>query len=84
MPACHRRYARLWLPSDFNAAVAQSKRFIGHGTLGSTIGATYATNTARFDIEAPEHVVIEDKLPDAGIRIVTVRGAGYRAEAESS
>jgi hypothetical protein len=69
VPACHRRHARMWLASDFNAAVAQSRRFIGNGTLGSNIDATYATNKARHDLEAPEHVVIEDKLPDAGMLI---------------
>jgi len=69
VPACHRRHARLWLASNFNAAVAQSRRFIGNGTLGSNIDATYATNKARHDLEAPEHVVIEDKLPDAGMLI---------------
>jgi hypothetical protein len=54
VPACHRKNARLWLASDFAAALAASKRFIGTGTLDSTINATYATNAARKVVEASE------------------------------
>lgn len=69
VPACHRRHARLWLASDFNAAVAQSKKFIGKGGLGSAISAAYATTSARADMDAPEHVALEDKLPDSGMLV---------------
>lgn len=69
VPAYHRKHARLWLASDFAAAMAQSKRFIGTGGLDASISATYATNAARQDMEWPERVEKEDKLPDTGMLI---------------
>lgn len=69
VPACHRKNARLWLTSDFDAAMAQSKRFVGTGGLGSSINATYATHAARPDMEAPERMEKEDKLPDSGMLV---------------
>lgn len=69
IPACHRRHARLWLRSDFDAAVAASRKFQGNGTMDSEIEAAYATAKAREDVEAPEHVVLEDMLPGKGMLV---------------
>lgn len=69
VPSCHRRHARLWLQSDFDAALAASRRFRGKGALDSEIEATYATAAARPDVESPEHVAVEDALPDHGMLV---------------
>lgn len=69
IPACHRRHARLWLKSDFDAALAASRKFRGKGTMVSEIEAAYATAAARPDVEAPEHVAVEDALPDSGMLV---------------
>lgn len=69
MPACHRTHARLWLQQEFDERLKASKKYIGRGTLPSAIAASYATAVARPDVEAPEHVVLEDMLPNDGMLV---------------
>ncbi|MCX7185111.1 MAG: hypothetical protein NTW90_07755 [Nitrosospira sp.] len=67
--ACHRGFARLWLESDYDSAVMNSKRLSGIGTLPSDIATTYANGKLKADIEAPEIVGREDMLPQNGMLV---------------
>lgn len=64
----HRRYARLWLASDFAAAVTRSERSAAAG-LSAEISAAYSQSAGRDDVESPESVSKEDRLPSDGILV---------------
>jgi transposase-like protein len=67
----HRRYARLWLESDYAAALARSqKKTDGNGQpIYKAIGDIYNTAITRDDIETPEIQTLETSLPFKGMQI---------------
>lgn len=66
VPRPHRKFARLWLNADYQAAVAQSAKAKAAGSLAGSIAATYAAAAKRADIEAPDQLAAEDALPSSG------------------
>lgn len=76
-----RRYARLWLPSDYERAVAESKlndrerakaKKAGKFTpspVEPEIEGRYDENQLRYDIEVNEDGANEVKLPDHGMQV---------------
>ena len=65
----HRKFARLWLQSDFDAATATTRKHQSKGDLNSTIAATYANTLERPDTEAADIPCIEDQLPAKGMLV---------------
>jgi transposase-like protein len=67
----HRRYARLWLESDYTAALTRSqKRVNGDGQpIHKTINDIYDSAITRDDIETPEIQTVETCLPFKGMQI---------------
>ncbi len=68
-PAPFRKYARLWLKSDYAASVASSAKPRPAGSLPGDIAGAYAQAQRRKDIEAPEAFTSDEKLPDMGMQI---------------
>lgn len=79
LPQAYRRYARLWLKNDYDAAVAESatrkaataKVFsaLSPDPLGASIASVYVDGEAREDVE---EAVIKDKgqkLPSDGVEV---------------
>lgn len=66
---CHRKHARLWLQSDFNAAMASSSRVRPTSGLVSEIETTYDATAVRSDVDMPENIGKEVKLPDRGMLV---------------
>ncbi|MCX7177990.1 MAG: hypothetical protein NTX56_04200 [Proteobacteria bacterium] len=65
----HRRFARLWLQSDYDAAVASKQKRTSRGGLQSAIETTYVNASSRNDSEAGDPPAIEDKLPRKGMLV---------------
>lgn len=65
----HRRFARLWLQPDFDAAVASTRKLASKGGLANDISAAYANATLREDTESSDLPSKEDRLPEAGMLI---------------
>lgn len=67
---CHRRHARLWLQSDFDAASVSSKRAGPTSGLVSEIETAYDVASTRPDVDVPEVMRAGDvKLPDRGMLV---------------
>ena len=64
-----RRFARLWLQSDYAASLNASASVRSAGDLPSSIAAVYAEAGLKPDVEAREHVTAHDKLPDRGVLV---------------
>lgn len=70
LPFPHRKYARLWLKSDYDAAVAASQgNAVPIGGLNSSISAAYFNASRRTDVESPELVGTECMLPESGMQV---------------
>lgn len=76
----YRKYARIWLPDDYTAAIANSKlnaRKLAKGlkqarasnNVDGEINGRYDENLLREDIEVSEDGANERKLPDKGLQI---------------
>lgn len=65
----HRKFARLWLKSDFAEAIAATRKQQSKGDLDSTIATTYANTLQRPDTEAADIPCIEDRLPAKGMLV---------------
>lgn len=66
----HRRFARLWLPSDFSKAAAESKaRRPSAGGLSDDIAAAYANTMLREDTESSDTPSKADTLPERGMLV---------------
>jgi hypothetical protein len=69
LPAPHRRFARLWVQKDYEAALLESNNRKPAGSLAAAIKNTYDQTNKRSDVEASE-VIDEDKaLPDYGMLV---------------
>lgn len=64
-----RKYARLWLQSDYAASVDKSAKKKVAGSLQGNITNAYAQAQSRSDIEAPEAFTKDEKLPDTGMQV---------------
>ncbi len=69
LPMPHRKYARLWLRSDYEAAVRVSAKTKASGSLESAIANTYNEASLRPDIESSETMDDEKTLPDYGVLV---------------
>lgn len=69
VPQPHRKFARLWLQADYDAAVEVSAKAKPAGSLASAISNAYDQAEARPDIESPDLPLKEEKLPDAGMLV---------------
>ncbi len=70
MPYPHRRFARLWLNADYDAARARSTATKRHNLcLSAAIDDTYATALTRDDIESPDAPSSIKRLPEYGMQI---------------
>lgn len=67
---CHRKHARLWLQSDFDAASASSRRAGPTSGLVSEIETAYDVASSRPDVDVPEVMAASArKLPDRGMLV---------------
>lgn len=81
LPAAHRRFARLWVNADYEAAVAESRRRKPAGSLAGEIANEYESAAGRGDIESPEFMDHMKTLPDSGMLVhaeYTLYGAFIR------
>jgi hypothetical protein len=69
LPAPHRRFARLWLQSDYASSVIASLKRAGAGSLACEIAATYTRAHERADVESPETFTLVDALPTKGMQV---------------
>lgn len=65
----HRRFARLWLQSDFSAAVAATRKHASKGGIENDILAAYANAALREDTESSDLPSREDMLPEKGMLV---------------
>jgi transposase-like protein len=65
----YRRFARLWLESDYAASVAGAQKLVSPGNLSGNIATTYANAGLRPDVEAPEDVTNVAQLPERGMLV---------------
>lgn len=68
-PAPFRKFARLWLQSDFDASMVESLKRKAAGSLDAAIANTYEQAEGREDIESPDLVLKAEKLPDHGMLV---------------
>jgi transposase-like protein len=67
LPPAHRRFARLWLQADFDAAVRESNKRRAGGNLLASISNVYEEAALRDDIEATDSIYKDEALPDHGM-----------------
>ena len=67
-PTPYRKYARLWMESDYLASMAASKKSRPSGSLEADIAATYSKSEKREDVESPDEPTKDEKLPDHGMQ----------------
>ena len=65
----HRRFARLWLQSDYDAAILSKRKRSSKGGLRSAIETTYLNALDRVDSELGNSPTTEDKLPRKGMLV---------------
>lgn len=68
LPTPHRKYARLWMASDYLASMAASKKSKASGNLEGDIAATYSSSEKREDVEISDEPTKDEKLPDRGMQ----------------
>jgi hypothetical protein len=73
-PAPYRRFARLWLSPDYNRSVAESERLSAKKSktgepLVDAVQDRYAELEARSDVEAPEAMSTDSRLPGRGMQV---------------
>ncbi|HCF4215530.1 TPA: IS1 family transposase [Pseudomonas aeruginosa] len=68
LPTPHRKYARLWMASDYLASMAASKKSKASGSLEGDIAATYSSSEKREDVEISDEPTKDEKLPDRGMQ----------------
>lgn len=64
-----KKYARLWLESDYAKAHLNTKPVKRATSLAGSIAETYKNNSAREDVEAFDSKTHTQKLPDYGIQV---------------
>ena len=69
LPFPHRRFARLWLRADYDAAVLVASPRRAGGNLHGSIAATYAVAAQRPDVESPEIFTDAERLPASGMQV---------------
>lgn len=71
VPPSFRRFARLWVASDYEEALARtvSRKDAKSGTLEGTISDAYEEASARDDVEASELTTKEVGLPKKGMQV---------------
>lgn len=67
-PIPYRKYARLWMESDYLASMAASKKSRPSGSLEGDIAATYSISEKREDVESSDEPTGDEKLPDRGMQ----------------
>ena len=67
-PIPYRKYARLWMTSDYLASMAASKKSKASGSLEGDIAATYSSAETREDVEISDEPTKDEKLPDRGMQ----------------
>lgn len=67
-PYPFRKYARLWLDSDYQLSAQRIAKRLGAGSLSGDIQATYQDAQQRADIEALGGFAVDEKLPDHGMQ----------------
>lgn len=67
--APHRRFARLWLQCDYDAAVGVSARKAAAGSLAGQIQSAYGAASRRADIESPDAFTKDEALPGTGMLV---------------
>ena len=67
----YRKYARLWLPMDYQEALAQPIHYHSYPgkSLGVNIASTYTEATGRDDVEVAEVLNDTIKLPQRGMQV---------------
>jgi len=68
-PAPHRRYARFWLHADYEESMKNSAKNRVAGDLVGDIANTYAFAQERDDIESPDALLKDEKLPEKGMLV---------------
>lgn len=68
-PLPHRRFARLWLQADFDAAVAESAKSRLPSNFIPTRENIYEAAANREDVESSDTPRIADSLPEAGMLV---------------
>ena len=69
LPSPHRRFARLWLQADYDAALLASNKKKPFGSLAAAIAGTYDQANQRKDIESSETMDNDKNLPDVGMLV---------------
>ena len=70
LASAHRKFARLWVQSDFDASLREShKRRATAGNLASSISNVYDEALSRDDIESPDSIQSDEALPDHGMLV---------------
>lgn len=69
LPGAHRRFGRLWLASDYAAAVAETQKRNVKGSLAEEIAGAYDDALRRTDIESPEQITGTETLPAIGMQV---------------
>ncbi|MGY2486905.1 hypothetical protein [Cupriavidus sp. CP313] len=69
LPPPHRRFARLWLESEFRTTVASTGQRRAWSTLAGEIAGRYDQARQRDDAEAPEGFTRNNKLPQNGMLV---------------
>lgn len=69
-----RKYARLWLSSDYRNAVDETskrlaKKLKGNATIGDAIASSYSEAEHRLDVESAELITTESKFPSQGMQV---------------
>lgn len=67
-PIPYRKYARLWMASDYVASMAKSKKSKVSGSLEGDIAVTYSNSEKREDVEISDEPTSDEKLPDRGMQ----------------
>lgn len=68
-PFPYKRYARLWLKSDYEKSILEKQKKNGSATLDDDIRHTYKEQESREDVEKQEHLTDTMQLPKAGMQV---------------
>ncbi|MFJ1261065.1 hypothetical protein ACGLHR_52265, partial [Cupriavidus sp. CuC1] len=69
LPPQWRRFARLWIKSDFEEAVTIPRRRSTSGSLKGEIASEYDAAAHRLDVESPELFTKANRLPGQGMLV---------------
>lgn len=69
LPPPHRKFARLWIQADYEAAIRESNKKQPAGSIATAIANEYAHAAKRSDVESPEIMDWKKGLPEHGMLV---------------